>query len=478
MNSFFLIRPMHRVALAVSVAMWLLWSPMACAPQGEESGGATEAQVGDGEVIAFTGVHVIPMDRERVLEDQTVLVADGLIAAVGPSAEVSVPEGTTRIDGQGRYLIPGLAEMHGHLPNPDMPEEVTENVLFLYVANGITTVRGMQGNASQLELRKRIDSGDVMGPRLILGGPSMTGNRVESVEDARRLVREYHQAGFDLLKVHEGLSPEVYDAIAETATELGMPFAGHVTDHVGLFHALESGQTTIDHLDNYIQALVPPEKVPADAPGLRGIGVVLDLVDESRMEQVVQATLDADGSVVPTMVLWESGLFPTEDSVSLLAERNEVRYMPQETVERWASAVDDRLESSGVETNRRVGELRRRVLRALHEGGVRVLLGTDSPQIFSVPGFSIHREMALYVDTGWTPYQVLASGTRVVGEYFGEDFGTVAPGQRADLVLLEANPLDDIGNVARRVGVMVAGRYISEEEIAERLETVAAYYSE
>ena len=126
-----------------------------------------------------------------------------------------------------------------------MPAEVTENVLFLYVANGVTTVRGMQGNASQLVLRERIAAGEVVGPDLILGSPSLNGNRVESAEQAEALVREYHEAGFDLLKVHEGLTPEEYDAIATTANELGIPFAGHVSDHVGLFKALEAGQTIV-----------------------------------------------------------------------------------------------------------------------------------------------------------------------------------------------------------------------------------------
>jgi imidazolonepropionase-like amidohydrolase len=367
--------------------------------------------------------------------------------------------------------------MHGHLPNPDLPEAVTRNVLFLYVANGVTTVRGMQGNPSQIALRARVERGELLGPRLVLGSPSMSGGSVTTVEDAKRLVREYMDAGFDLLKVHENLSPEVYDAIATTAKEVGIPFGGHVTDTVGLFHALSAGQTTIDHLDNYVEALVPEGAGLAEAPGLLGAEQLLSRIDESRLPQVVQATLDADASVVPTMVLWESGIYATRPSADLLQERTEVRYMPKDMVERWVQAVDERVSSSDPEMLRRLAELRRRILTALHQGGVRILLGTDSPQIFSVPGFSIHREMQFYVDSGMSPYEVISSGTRVVGDYFGENFGTIAVGESADLILVDGNPLEDIKNVSRISGVMARGTYITSEVIEKLLEGIAASYA-
>jgi imidazolonepropionase-like amidohydrolase len=428
-------------------------------------------------VTAFVGVNVVPMDSERVAENQTVLVENGHIAALGPVADIKIPEGAGRIDGTGKYLMPGLAEMHGHLPNPDLPEAVTRNVLFLYVANGVTTVRGMQGNPSQIALRARVERGELLGPRLVLGSPSMSGGSVTTVEDAKRLVREYMDAGFDLLKVHENLSPEVYDAIATTAKEVGIPFGGHVTDTVGLFHALSAGQTTIDHLDNYVEALVPEGAGLAEAPGLLGAEQLLSRIDESRLPQVVQATLDADASVVPTMVLWESGIYATRPSADLLQERTEVRYMPKDMVERWVQAVDERVSSSDPEMLRRLAELRRRILTALHQGGVRILLGTDSPQIFSVPGFSIHREMQFYVDSGMSPYEVISSGTRVVGDYFGENFGTIAVGESADLILVDGNPLEDVKNVSRISGVIARGRYITSEVIEKLLEGIAASYA-
>ena len=465
--------PACRNSVVSVIVVCLLIASVSC-------GGAPDsgAPALEGEVTAFIGVTVVPMDRERVIADQTVVVHDGRIVARGASADTPVPENAQRIDGVGKYLMPGLAEMHGHLPSPSMPEQVTENVLFLYVANGLTTVRGMQGNPSQIELRDRIRQGELVGPQLFLGSPSMNGNSVTTVEDADRLVREYHAAGFDLLKVHEGLSADVYDAIAATANEVGIPFAGHVTDNVGLFHALESGQATIDHLDNYIESLVPEDRM-REVPALRGVDQLLDLVDENRLSTVIEATLAADAGVIPTMVLWENGIFATRPSEELLEEWAEVRYMPPDTVQCWIQAVDQRVESSNLDAGRAVATLRRRLLKALHDGGVKVYLGTDSPQIFSVPGFSIHREMQLYVDVGLTPYDVLESGTRMVAEYFdaADDFGTVAVGRRADLLLLDGNPLDDVGNVARRAGVMVSGHWIAEEEIQRRLTEIADYYA-
>jgi imidazolonepropionase-like amidohydrolase len=431
---------------------------------------------GQAASLAFVDVHVVPMDRERVLEHQTVLVGDGRIVRIGAASEVEVPGGATRIEASGKYLLPGLTEMHGHLPSPDTGEAVTENVLFLYVANGVTTVRGMQGNPFQIELRKRIESGQLLGPRLVLGSPSMTGDRVSTVEDATRLVREYDEAGFDLLKVHEGLTPEVYDAIARTAKEVAIPFGGHVTDAVGLFHALSSGQTTIDHLDNYVEALVPDEKRPEIPPGLLGADALLERIDESRLPDLVRATLEADASVVPTMVLWENGIYASRPSSELLSQIGEVRYMPEGMVARWSKAVDERVAAGATEKLRRLAQLRRRILAALHQGGVRILLGTDSPQIFSVPGFSIHREMALYLEVGMSPFEVLSSGTRVVGDYFGADFGTVEAGKSADLILVDANPLQDLKRLSNPAGIVVRGRYLTRSEIDEKLEAIAASY--
>ena len=426
--------------------------------------------------LALVGVTVVPMDRERTLPDHTVLIRDGRIAALGPADAVEVPADARRVSAAGRFLIPGLAEWHGHLPGAGSPPQLTEDVLWLYAANGVTTVRGMQGHASQLELRDRVAAGELVGPRLVVGSPAMSG-RVESPEEARRLVAEYAEAGFDLLKVHEGFAPEVYAALAAAARERGIPFAGHVADRVGLFDSLVAGQDTVDHLDNFVEALIP-ETARAGMEALRGIASLADRVERERLDAAVAAIRDSGAAVVPTMVLWESGILPTRPAEVLLAERSEVRYMPKETVERWTAAVEQGLARPGAENHRAVAALRRDILAALHRAGVPILLGTDSPQIFSVPGFSVPRELAVYVEVGMTPWEALLTGTRAVAEHSARngwmsgDFGTIAEGKRADLVLLEGNPLEDIGAAGAVAGVVLSGRYLDAEEIGAALTAI------
>jgi len=433
----------------------------------------------DGD-FAFLNVNVLPMDDagERVLERQIVMIENGRVSLIGNADQFSVAEDVTSVDAEDYFLMPGLTEMHGHLPNPRMSDEDVRNLLFLYVANGVTTVRGMQGDPSQFALRSAIERGRLLGPKLYLASVSMNGTSVTTPEEASQRAREYKVDGYDLIKTHEGMSLDVFDALAETASEVHIPFGGHVSDYVGLRHALASGQVSIDHLDNYVEALASSDDRVDEDRGLRGVGALLESVDESRIPELVRATVEAGAWVVPTMVLWETAFFNDRESADVLSERPEVRYMPTEMVDRWREAVDTRLESTEIEINRRIASLRRNVLTALHEGGANIAIGTDSPQIFSVPGFAMYHEMALYTEVGMTPYEVLEIGTRRPAEYFDatDEFGTVAVGRRADLLLLSANPTDDISHIRNRVGVMVNGRWIPSDEIERRLRNIALFY--
>jgi len=195
-------------------------------------------------VVVFTHVGVIPMDRERVLENQTVVVRGDRIAEVGPAATTLAPTAATRVDGHGKYLMPGLGEMHAHVPVPQIEQqlggssEYTERVLLLYLANGVTTIRGMLGHATHLALRERLRRGELLGPTLYTSGPSFNGNSAPDPETARRMVLEQKAAGYDFLKIHPGLSRETFDALARTADSVGIRFAGHVPAAVGLDRAL------------------------------------------------------------------------------------------------------------------------------------------------------------------------------------------------------------------------------------------------
>jgi imidazolonepropionase-like amidohydrolase len=412
--------------------------------------------------VAFTHVTVIPMDEERTLEDHTVVVEGERIVAVGPAGEVEVPAGATVVDGTGRWLIPGLAEMHGHTPPPGAPRQHVENVLFLYVANGITTVRGVLGAPGQLELKAEANSGAIVSPTLYLAGPSFSGNSVSSPEQAAEMVREQAGDGWDLLKIHPGLSRIEYDSIAMAAKAAGIRFVGHVPEEVGLVHALEMGQETIEHLDGYVEYL-DGESGP---------------VDPGRLAEAVERTRAAGAAVVPTMALWETlyGIHPRET----LTAYPELRYMPRDMIEGWAENYRERLADPSLDPveSRNVIENRTRILAALDEGGVPILMGTDSPQLFSVPGFSLHRELTRMAAAGMTPYEILVSGTRAVGTYFAneDEFGTIATGQRADLVLLSADPLQDVASLSGIEGVMVRGNWHAKAEIDQRLAAIAESY--
>jgi imidazolonepropionase-like amidohydrolase len=419
------------------------------------------AQGGADDVTAFENVTVIPMTEERALPGHTVVVRGDRIIAVGPSGSVAVPSGARRIDARGKYLTPGLAEMHGHVPPPTAPAQQTEDVLFLYLASGITTVRGMLGAEGQLELRRRTSRGELLGPTLYLAGPSFNGNSVNSPDDAVRMVREQRAQGWDLLKVHPGLNRAEFDAMARTAAQEGLRFGGHVPEDVGLMHAIAMGQETFDHVDGYVE-------YAADAQGR---------IDPAKLDSAVRATRAAGAAVVPTMALWEV-LFTTLPLDSLLAYP-ELRYVSRQSVQSWVNAYNQRrasAEFSDPAANRRLIEARQQALAALHRGGARILMGTDAPQQFSVPGFSLHREFPRMRAAGMTPYDILATGTRNVGEYFqrNDAFGTIAVGRRADLLLLDADPLADVANLQRIAGVMARGRWIPADEIRTRLEAIAA----
>lgn len=410
--------------------------------------------------VAFANVSVVPMTGNQVLPGQTVVVTGDRISALGPAKTTAVPEGATRIDGQGKFLMPGLAEMHGHIPPPTAPRELVDNVLFLYVATGVTTVRGMQGAPGQLDLREAAKRGEIVAPNLYLAGPQFSGNAVKSAEDATARVRQQKSEGWDLLKVQEGLSVPAYDAMAKTAKEVGIRFGGHVPDEVGLLHAIDMGQETFDHIDGYIEQLDGRAKP----------------VDDKALQDLVQRTRKAGAWIVPTMVVWETLQGPV--TLESRTGQPELRYLPAAQVEQWTKSLDSRLKNP--QFNPAQAKLhidnRMKILKALHTGGVGVLLGSDAPQQFNVPGYSIHREMQRMADAGISPYEVVKSGTANVGQYFkGQDaFGTIAVGQRADLILVDANPLQNLGNMEKRSGVMVRGRWLPASEIDARLAKIAA----
>ena len=422
------------------------------------------------DTTVFVNVNIVPMTTEVVLSAQTVIVARGKIANIGPVESVPIPEDAQIVDGTDRFLMPGLAEMHAHVTGT-RPAEI-DRLFTLFVANGITTIRGMLGQYSHLDLRARLETGEVFGPRFITSGPSLNGRSVSSAADAARQVREQHAAGYDFIKLHPGLTAEEFAALAATANELGMPYAGHVPVAAGVREALRSHMATIDHLDGYFVALLPP-----DSHGSGGFGGFFDVMlarelDSEKIAALAAATAMAGTWNVPTQVLVEQMVDGT--SVTDLRNRSEMRYVPESTVNDWVIAKERQLAERGFdpETAALAIDLRRRLILALHDSGAGLLLGSDAPQIFNVPGFSAHRELDVLVAAGLTPYEALQTGTSAVAKFLGSNTGVVAVGKEADLILLDANPLEDIRNSRRIHGVMLRGQWLPASELEQRL---AAY---
>ena len=418
-----------------------------------------------GPSTAFVGVNVIPMDRDVILRDQTVVVREGRIVSVGPNGKTEVPADAVRVDGAGKFLMPALAEMHAHIPGGQAPDSAIERVLFLYVANGIGTIRGMLGDPRHLKYRSRASAGEIVSPRIYTSGPSLNGNTVPTKEVAIEAVTSQKAAGYDLLKIHPGVPLAAYDALASKAQELKMDVAGHVPAEVGVLHALETRYRSIDHLDGYVEAMAT-STAPSQFFGINLIGTV----DETRLPDLVQKTKAAGTWQVPTEILFDNLM--SDESPDSLRNRPEMKYVQNaKELEAWVEQKKKFLQVPATDRHKFIA-LRRKLIKTLYDAGVPFGLGSDAPQMWNVPGFSAHRELGAMVAAGLTPYQALRTGTVNVGVYFNDaSTGTIANGKRADLLLLNANPLEKIENSAAIAGVMINGRWMSRAEIDKRLES-------
>ena len=423
----------------------------------------------DREVV-FKSVNVIPMDREQVIEDQVVVVKNGKIRFIGDAKKAKFRKDALVVDGQGRYLMPGLAEMHAHVPPVDDLEPM-KDVLLLFAANGITTIRGMLGHPKHLELRKMINNGELTSPRFYTSGPSLNGESVKTQDEAIQMVKDEKMAGYDFLKIHPGLTKDNFDAMARTANEQNIPFAGHVSFQVGVWKAIEAKQQTIDHMDAFIEGLVPGiEKMSEEETGLFGM-FVADRADTSRIPKLMKALRDNNVWVVPTQALAERWFTPDRTAESFRGDP-EMKYMDPETIDNWVKA------KSNLESNPRYDKekirnyimLRRKLIYECNRNGVGLLLGCDAPQVFNVPGVSTHHELQYLVDAGLTPYEALKTGTSNVGIFFKKpEMGVIKQGANGDVVLLNANPLEKISNSQKIEGVLVGNRWMNRATLDDLL---------
>jgi len=415
-------------------------------------------------LIAFVNVNVVPMADERVLANQTVIVRDGKIVDIGSAAQVAITDSAHRLDGAGRlYLMPGLADMHVHM--------FDASEMIMYLANGVTTVRNLHGLATHLRWRESLSRGEMLGPRLYTSGPIVDGDPparstnkvIRTADEARQAVAEQKLAGYDFLKIYDNLPRHLYDVLAEEAATQDLPMVGHIPTPVGITGLLEvKSQKCIEHVE---------ELLPFFNDGRETTGV----------REMAQALAAAGVWVDPTMVVHENAGEQHANWHALLA-RPEMKYMNPQTVQVWGwmetGEGRSRAPTGAERYHRTMSFFEKTLVPELHRAGVRLLIGTDSPLAAIIPGFSIMTELHAFVQSGLTPYQALEAATKNAANFVGdeEEFGTVNVGKSADLVLLTANPLENIENVAKRVGVMVQGRWLSQTKLQKMLDELAASY--
>lgn len=429
--------------------------------------------------FAITGVNLISMTSDKVLANATVVVRDGRIVDAGPGSRVKAPAGSRVIDGRGKYLIPGLADMHAHLfSDSDAPDSVGPYELGAMVANGITATRLMMGTPAQLELRKAVMAGKISGPQLWLASPEFAGHaygdfKGEAVPNdsaARAAVKRSVDAGYDFLKITLFVGREAYDALTDEAARLGIPVVGHVDPAVGVPHALAAGQH-IEHLDNYVEQLLADTAPMRTSVSDRGVYKAdnwrsLNYVDDAKLARLAGLTARSGTYTTPTLTIFKNAfaLGIPEEQVKTWPD---YRMYPAEMKTLYGNARDQYWSKPVAEALRlKWVATRNRLVRAIADSGGRIMAGSDAPEFFHSYGWTLHRELQSLVAAGLSPYEALAAATRTPARFLRaeSEWGTIEKGKRADLILLSANPLADIGNTMKIDAVSVGGRWFGPEE--------------
>jgi len=392
--------------------------------------------------VLFKDVNVIPMDEEKTLENVDVLVEDGKISRIGQGVP---PEGAEVIKCDGKYLIPGLCEMHMHL--------MSKGDLDLYLPNGVTTIRNMWGAPEFNEWRDQIKAGELTGPTIYNCGQILDGDppvrpadkynvTLKTPDEGTREVFRLKDEGYDFIKVYTNLPLDIYDAVAEASKECEMRFIGHVPPTVGFEHVVDAGQHSVEHI-----AYVTMEDVEIAASS--GIWICPTVIVQNMMTSL-----------------------HIDSNAGDLLEDDRLRYLAGETRAGWQMAYDGKEEMAEIEAfqaflKKSSYDKAKPVVRAAYEAGCRFVLGTDTGNPFIYPGFAVHDELVLMVDCGMTAYDALKSATSNPAECLEilDSTGTVQEGKTADLVLLEANPLENIEHTRRIAGVMKGGQWFGGRTI-------------
>ena len=446
-------------------------------------------------LLVFKNVTVIDVLDGKPKPGTTVMVSGNRITNVGRKAKI--PKDAEIIDATGKFLIPGLWDMHVHTLTNDSYEWIFP----MLIAHGVTGVREL-GNNMPFErinlFRQEILEGRRLGPRLgsatgrILDGPETSIPQVSTVvttpDQARQLVRTYKQQGADFIKPYNLLSREVYLAITDEAKRQKIPVAGHIPFSMSAAEVSDLGQISLEHVQIGIfvacsrdEANLRREWQELIKSGQRGAGLTImakavATYDEQKAQSFF-ALLRRNGTwVCPTSIVFR----PVEligDESTLLSD-SRMKYIPDVSRRRWREAFQQRTNIVVTPVERKArSDLRLKIVGAMQRAGVRLLAGADAPNPYTFPGFSLHEELELFVEAGLTPLEALRTATLNPAEFLGEEktLGTIEKGKFADLVLLDANPLEDIKNTTRIAAVVANGKYLPKSDLEKLLAQVEAF---
>ncbi|KZN61239.1 amidohydrolase family protein [Pseudoalteromonas luteoviolacea] len=418
--------------------------------------------------VLFKSANVLDIESGKFNKNQDVLVRGGKIVSIGSLK--ARPEMIT-IASTGKYLVPGFTEMHAHVrPSWGGDSKLNEH-LFLFNAFGITTIRGMLGHPSHLKVRQQLKNNEISGPRLITSGPSFNGNSVVSKGQAAKRAKAQYEKGYDFIKIHPGMSDAEFQSVAKQARALEFDFSGHVTAETGILKSIELGQGTIEHLDGIFAELsLRSGNRDVSSMGFFGTGLV-NTIDRKQIKRLASELAQSNVHLIPTQTMvW--GLISPEKP-SELAKKPKYKLMTDSELNNW-KRIKTRIQNDEYYSKELIAEymsIRLEFLKEYIQAGGRILLGADAPQVFNIPGESLHEEMIWMRDAGMSAIEILRSTTIQPAKFFKREseFGSIKAGKSADLVLLDANPLNDISNTREIAGVMTRGVWLSKSEIGKRL---------
>ena len=445
---------------------------------------ASYVVTGQESILAITHVNLIDSTGAPIQTDMTVIVQGKQILQLGKGDSTTIPKAARVVDGRDKYLIPGLWDMHVHeIFGAWLPEDEKITPV-LFVANGVTGVRDMGGDLEALKRwRARIAEGKLLGPRMIISGPMLDGPvpqfpssaPVKDAADGRRIVDELQKDGADFIKIQSLVPRDGYFAAADEAKKVGIVFAGHVPDKVRATEASNAGQKSIEHLTGVFEGCSTVEDELMAAPRGPGRGKFLSTYDPARAKVLIALFVKNQTWQVPTLY-WERGEWLIEQTSA--GPDPLAKYAPAAwRVRAWpmfTTGIEKDWSTDPFADREKFFQAELKMVGEMNRAGVPILAGTDTAAGVRVyPGFSLHEELELLVRAGLTPMEALQAATLNAGKYLGlADTGTIEKGKRADLVLLDANPLQDIKNTRKIQSVVLAGRYFSRADLDHLLHAV------